>query len=468
MTLRRSISRFSLAACLVLVAVPALAHDQTPIRGYVMGVGFAEISEVRAPVFGGGVGVSVAPRQQITADFGRMNDLFPSFTVLREAEFKTAFENRTRPLVMPWAATAQTAPHTGSGDCRVASIYELSHCVEIGEKVRVTPLRANAKPVEGAFRGFSDGSLVLEVGRSQFQLFRHEAVGKVEVFRAAGRLRRALTGAALWGSFLAISGPWDGPEPGRRALVALGAGSVVGVLLGLADISPGLTSRTVVVMTRDDVSTTVPVPPVTPSAAFAADVAHLAGLVQPGDRLRVRQFDGPVVEGGFVGTTDGDLVVFSGNTARRIPGPSIASVTRRTLQRPSLLKGALVGALIGTALSGLIVLDERGKPDAQADRLTVAEHISGVGFSAVLGAVVTRFMGRKDELLMVQPSSGTGGLVPASSRGFRVAWRPPLVLPIVLQRGQRSFLITALASASTSGLIASAVRPVGTPTCSVK
>lgn len=80
MTFRTSISRLSLAACLALLAVPALAQDRTPTRGYVMGVGGAAVSEVRAPVFGGGVGVNVTPRLQITGDFGRMNDLFPSFT----------------------------------------------------------------------------------------------------------------------------------------------------------------------------------------------------------------------------------------------------------------------------------------------------------------------------------------------------------------------------------------------------
>ena len=68
---------------LVLVAlwvVPASAQTATDQRGYVVGFGGGSATEVTSAFFGGGVGFNVTPNLQITADFGRMQDVEAPFT----------------------------------------------------------------------------------------------------------------------------------------------------------------------------------------------------------------------------------------------------------------------------------------------------------------------------------------------------------------------------------------------------
>jgi opacity protein-like surface antigen len=73
----RSAFRLAVPLVAVLIAAPAAAQPQ---RGFAIGFGGAAMTEVNSPVFGGSVGVNLTPDVQITGDFGRMQDVFPSFT----------------------------------------------------------------------------------------------------------------------------------------------------------------------------------------------------------------------------------------------------------------------------------------------------------------------------------------------------------------------------------------------------
>lgn len=67
-------------SALVLSALPALAQTVEQ-RGYITGFGGAGLTtEVTAPFFGGSVGLDATRNVQITADFGRIQDVKAKFT----------------------------------------------------------------------------------------------------------------------------------------------------------------------------------------------------------------------------------------------------------------------------------------------------------------------------------------------------------------------------------------------------
>lgn len=310
-------------------------------------------------------------------------------------------------LLFSFRSTAEAAQGSGKakpGACVVSSIYDLPQCVRIGEKIRVRLNGDDGPEVDGVFLGYADEHLVVEADR-QFRYISDADVA--EIFRLPSRAQRARRGALGglgWG--LLCIGPLDAGVSGgeiasRVATCSVGSAILLG-LSGYAGVSFGLTPT--VVMTRDPAIATRP--PTTPSApaqlTFAPDLAQLSQRLSLDDQVRVRLLGGTLVTGAYAGIDDGALLVRRGDRLERLQDGQVMVVTRRTWRHPSALKGAIIGAIVGGLLSIAFVAEERSSAEPETERLTAADHVVGIAFSAGVGAGVTRLMGKEDKLLMVQ------------------------------------------------------------------
>jgi len=316
------------------------------------------------------------------------------------------------------AEAAQASAKTTPRACVVSSIYDLPHCLRVGDEIRVRLNGDDGPEIKGVFRGYADELLVVEVDH-RFRYFSDVEVN--EVSRLPSRGERTRRGMLMGlGTGVLCIGPLDagvseGEVVARVAGCAAGGAAAWG-LLGLAGFSFNLSPT--VVMTRDLAIATRPLtaPSAPAELTLAPDVVQVSQRLFLDDHVRVRLLGGTLVTGAYAGVDDGALLVRRGNRIERLQDGQVMAVSRRTWRHPSALKGAMIGAIFGGLFSIVVIAEERSGVEPDTERLTAADHVASIAFLAGVGAGVTQLMGREDQLLMVRrpvlPPARSPGRVP--------------------------------------------------------
>jgi hypothetical protein len=300
------------------------------------------------------------------------------------------------------AAAAQTASATAPAPCQVAAVADLPRCVSVGERLRV--LTTDRRRVEGDFRGYAEGRLVLGSRGDRIVSFDDRELIEVAVIRQERSTERM---AETIGGSLGI------------ALIAVGSGTVrtgadaIGLMAGMAALGGAVgylvpVDAPHVVLRRSEAALPEPAAGPVHAPVFASEVARLPRLLQRDDRIRLRRADTTPLEGRYAGI-DGDvLLVQTDDRIQRIDGRELLVLERLTTRRPSARKWAVIGgaALLGLAWIGATAPSDDADPEAEPVGVAgvVGAGIIGAGGGAALARLVTL---TDPELLFYRPSAMT-------------------------------------------------------------
>jgi len=319
-------------------------------------------------------------------------------------------------LTAPTVSEAQE-PERGVSECLVEAVADLPRCVDVGEELVLTT--AEHREVSGQFLGYADGAVILKVGGElAFGSFSDAEVQEISVMRPERRGERVTerVGSSIAVGLLLV---WAGAGSSTQERAALIAG--LAALGGLVEwFVPGDVPRVVLQRGEPREMSALPVPP-RDAPVFASTVSTLAPRLMPGDRLRVRQFNGTMVLGQYDGIEDGALLVRTGSPIRRVPQGDIRSVERLTRQRPSMKKAAVIGAIVCMGLVWIgSTVDEHTNP---AEPLTVGTMVGGAVLGAGTGAGLSLVLGgRRAELVFYRPEARAVGPLPSAAVSWTVGF----------------------------------------------
>jgi hypothetical protein len=327
-------------------------------------------------------------------------------------------------LVAASTMLAPTAAAQAPITCPVSEFANLWACIQPGQKIEVRTL--DHKKKTGTLKAVDGSHLALRLSRvlhrETIQLTAAE-IDTIWVSRGIGRAASTAVGAVGGFSFgLLISGQMsEEPDAATTALVAATVGGgVLGWLSETEELVIAFTSDPKRLSRAPHYAAEAPPVPSSLPALVARDFA--ASGVRRGDDVRVALADGSRLRGEVMALDDDALLLDTAeHRVTQVRQADVDAIWRKVHQPPSLTKGAVAGAVVGAILMGMVSLYQVASdvPPDSPDHLSVGDEVAFIGFTTGIGMLATRFMGHREQLIMVRPLATPGVTRPT---GVVVQW----------------------------------------------